>query len=245
MEYKKLDQLRNTYPTDSETISQNYTSDDATIKYSGLYPDPPINNFITFDIIDLNGINSSELHEDPELDINFIVQFNDGDSIEQWTSKKLKDKLLAAIEEPNPFYTKRNVTIANIDLIKLKNYWKSRKFDIPEKYAEVRITDTLTTIKDMLTHIDWIVSTDAIDDELREVKTFGSWTLYTTEDDLGFGYSEDIDSLTNGDLDGDVIVTKVQEEQLKPFGQTGATVGATRELDGNIYSWSGVGWVLI
>jgi hypothetical protein len=214
MEYKILPELRNTYPTDPENVSQSYTSANDIIKYSGKYPDPDINNFITFDVVDYN--DGAQLIVDPELTINFIVEFVDGDTIERYTSQKLKDDLQAAIEEPNPYFTRRTVTTAVVDLAKLKNYWASQKFDIPEKYAEACITDTITTIPDILKHINWIVSVLDVDDELREVDTFGSWTLYTEQTDLGFAYSDDIDDLDNGNIDGDIIVDKTLGDACAP-----------------------------
>ena len=247
MEYKKLDQLRNTYPSDPENVSQSYTSDNSTITYTGIYPQ----NFIKFDIVNFNGINGSQLNVSDILSesVRFIVQFNDGDSAEQWTSAKLKEDLESALAEPNPFFDKLDVTIAIVDLTTLKNYWKSKKFDIPEKYAEVRITDTITTIQDVLTHINWIVSVKPTDDELREVNTFGAWTLYTGQTGLGFQYSNDIDDLDNGKIVGDDIVTKDSAEQFKPFGVAGTVVGEIRSTrpgrnDSQTYIWSGVGWVL-
>jgi hypothetical protein len=242
MEYKRLQELRNTYPTDPDNISKSFVSNDITITYTGKYEQ----NFITFEVINFNGINSSQLYVSDILDdtFGFIVQFNDDDSVEQWTSKKLKDDLESAIVEPNPYFNKLKVPIAIVDMTKLKKYWKSKKFDIPEKYAEVRITDTITTINDMLTHINWIVSTKPTDDELRSVSTFGAWSLYTGESGFGFQYSNDIDDLDNGKIVGDDIVTKDATEQFKPFGESGTNIGDIKVNNDKTYIWSGVGWVL-
>lgn len=247
MEYKKLQELRNLYPSDEENISKSFTSDGTTIKYTGKYEQ----NFIEFDIIDFNGIDNASLNVDEDLSdsFRFIVEFKDGDNSERWTSKKLKEDLEAAILEPNPYfnidkYSKLAVTIAIVDMTKLKDYWRSKKFDIPEKYAEARITDTITTIKDMLKHLNWIVSTKDVDDELREVDTFGAWNLYTGKNGLGFQYSEDIDKLDNGKIEGDDIVDKNPIYQFRPFDEAGMEVGEIRVYDGNTYVWSGIGWVL-
>jgi len=58
-----------------------------------------------------------------------------------------------------------------------------------EKYAEVRITQTLDTKEEMLQHIDWMVSKANIDEPLRPVEPenggFGDWEVLTTQQ-LGF-----------------------------------------------------------
>lgn len=242
MEYRKLPELRNLYPSDEENISKSFTSDDSTITYTGIYPE----NFITFDIVNLNGINGSDINVSDILPstFKFIVQFIDGESVEQWTSQKLKDELLAAIAEPNPYFNKLTVTTAVVDLTKLKKYWRSKKFDIPERYAEVRITDTLTIVPDFLEHLKWVVDKNVAPDDLREVETFGAWSLYTGKNGLGFKFSQDIDDLDNGKIEGDDIIEKNAEYQYRPFNEVGTEIGEVRVHDGNTYVWSGVGWVL-
>ena len=256
MEYKKLQELRNLYPSDEQNIADSFTSDGTNIRYTGKYPEGynkiDKDHFIDFQIIDFNSISNAPLHYDDSLSIRFIVEFVDGDNTQRWTSKALKDDLEAALSEPNPYfnvdkYGKLPVTIASVNFEKLKKYWRSKKFDIPERYAEVRITDTITTIEDMLKHIDWIVSTKDVDDELREVETFGAWSLYTGQDGLGFQYSQAIDDLDNGKIEGDDIITKDPLEQYKPFTEAdsvNAQVGDVKVYEGNTYVWSGVGWVL-
>lgn len=85
----------------------------------------------------------------------------------------------------------------------IKQYANLNKFRIPEKYAEVNITDTIDTQSDVETHINWLISENQV---LRQASSMGSWTSpsikslppgekLNLESDLGFDYSEQLRNL--------------------------------------------------
>lgn len=178
MEYTKLNKLRNTYPGDNVSVIDSYQHDNGSIKYTGKYPE----NFIKFDVLPLDDIKVGTLKTDPLISFRFIVQFFDGDIIEEWTSEPFLRDLLKAQQDNNPFFSRDRVTIAKINFADLTNYWKSDKFRIGEAYAEVKIVNTIETKEDILKHINWIVSSD---EEIRDVESYGGWIVELTEN-LGF-----------------------------------------------------------
>jgi len=85
----------------------------------------------------------------------------------------------------------------------IKQYANLNKFRIPERYAEVNITDTIDTQSDVETHINWLISEDQV---LRQASSMGSWTSpsikslppgekLNLESDLGFNYAEQLRNL--------------------------------------------------
>lgn len=193
MEYKLLNQIRDTYPGNSDTIHDSYSRDGEQTKLTGLYPD----NFIKFSTIPITDIVVGNLSTNPNISFRFIVQFQDGDHIEEWTSASFLRDLQNAHLENNPYFTKDKVTIARIDYRYLKSYWQQRQFKVPEDYAEVVVRDTIESKEDIILHINWLVDADNSNEELREVHSFGNWSVETTEL-LGFDHSAQMESLQTG-----------------------------------------------
>lgn len=190
MKYTRLNKLRNTYPSESGNPTKSYTYDNNSIRYTGLFP----TNFIKFSILSLEDIKLGTLKTDPNINFRFLVKFVDGDSSELWTSDVFLRTLHGAIQDNNPYFNKNTVTTAIIDFQLLKQYWKEKKFDVPEQYAEVRVLNTINTKEEILKHINWIVSESKKDEELRDVKTFGGWTVELSEQ-IGFDHSEELKKL--------------------------------------------------
>ena len=200
MEYRDLSRVRDTYPGEPDTVSENYTSDDRTIRLTGEYPQ----NFINFDVTDISDINVADVQTSDALSFRFIVQFFDrNNNVEQWTSPRFLEELQIAKRENNPYFSydvsgqwpANKVTIVRIDITYLSRYSTTNQFLIPELYAEVRVLDTITTREDMLIHINWMVSSN---ENLRPIEDFGTWVVETT-DLLGFDHSDELESLQNGE----------------------------------------------
>ena len=194
MEYKPLSELQNTYPGDENSVSGSYTSKNDTVKFQGIYPD----NFLMFEILKLDDINIGEINIAENTNFRFIVKFvnDDGDDEEGslWTSQPFLNDLEQLIKDNNPYTNRNTVTTANVDFEVLSRYYLKDELVglineegteyiyYGETYAEVRITETIDTKKDILKHIDWMVSPDP---DLRKVDDFGAWIVETTPS-LGF-----------------------------------------------------------
>jgi hypothetical protein len=188
MEYKQLNQIRDTYPGKPDTISESYTSKEGKTQLTGLYPQ----NFIHFDVIDISDLIVPDIQITGNVSFRFIVRFINGDTVEDWTSPEFLSDLRTAKLENNPYFTKDRITIAEINFQNLGQYWERNEFKIPELYANVTINDTITSKEDILAHIDWMVDTK--NRELRPVRDFGRWTVSLT-DSLGFEYSDAIENI--------------------------------------------------
>lgn len=239
MEYKRLQELRNLYPSDEETISDSFVSKNEVITYSGIYPE----NFIEFSIVSLDDIVLGSLSTDPNISFKFIIEFEENGELEKWTSKPFLDVLQTAIQENNPYFNKDTVVTARVNFDKLKNYWKSPKFEISEAYAEVKILDTIKTKEDIIKHINWIVSSD---EDLRPVSDFGKWSLYTSrtvsDDTLGFPLSDKIDALSTGEEPGEFPDGLPSPDNYFPFGVPGNYRGESRSYGSRNYIWLNDTW---
>mgnify|MGYP000892556203 CR=1 FL=1 len=184
MEYKGLEQIRNKYPVDvtNEDINDSYQKDGNSIIYTGLYPE----NFISFEMLSLDDIKLGDLKTDPNIIFKFIIRFiNDDGSSEDWTSEVFLNSLRQGQLDDNPFFTRDKVVVAEINFSLLHTYHGLAKFADGEAYAEVLVTDTITTKEDILKHINWVVGSSVEQEEIRLVETFGAWERQTTEK-LGF-----------------------------------------------------------
>jgi len=223
MEYKQLNRIRDTYPGNSDDISDSYTSDASNIQLTGLYPQ----NFIRFDIVDISNIIVPDIQISPAISFEFIVRFEttpirrsirDGSriSVEEWTSPGFLQKLKSARQENNPYFTKDKITIATVDFNYLSQYWKKSEFKVSELYANVEVTDTISTKEDMLIHINWMVSGQ---EDLRSVRDFGKWVVSLT-DSLGFEYSDQIDVIQRGEP---IIITSADRTSGNTRSNTSST----------------------
>jgi len=198
--YKRLSQIRDTYPGEPDTVYDSYTSVDGKSRITGIYPQ----NFIVFDTVDISELILPNVQTTGVISFNFIVRFRNGDVFEDWTSPQFLSKLQSAKNENNPYFTydvnrdrwpQNKVTIAEVNFENLSRYYDNYEFRYPQLYANVRITDTITTKEDMLIHINWMVSGQ---EDLRPVRSFGSWVVELT-DSLGFEYADAIKSIENGE----------------------------------------------
>ena len=250
-----LPYIRNPYPDEvGFNPSKHYSSDGTNIKFQGKYPE----NFLTFENIDVTDLQSIKT---ANVSFNFIVQLIDGTTTELWTSPIFLNELKSEHQSNNPYRTKNTVTVAKVDMSFIRGYGTQTKFDIPEQYAEVKITNTVDTKQDVLAHINWLVSSE---ESLRQVASLGGWNLETTER-LGFDHDAELLSLDGAETDQssqeantsseiaestEPITTTTETESettnspvnnlFPPFGVAGVFSNETRTYQGNgsTYRWS-------
>lgn len=249
MEYKGLENLRNTYPGEIDTVTDSYTSEEGAIKFSGKYPE----NFIKFQVVSLDDILLDTINIDPKHSFRFIIRFinEDGITFEDWASEPFLNDLHTAQSDNNPFFSRDRVTVAEIHASSLTQYWQLCKFKQGEDYAEVIIRDTITTKEDILEHINWIVGSD---EDLRPINEIGRWSIHTREWNLGFKEDkrsiipllgppllDDICDDENSDGDtssGGIITSDVTSIDTYPFTTPGRYIGEIRIEIGTGISWT-------
>ena len=179
-----LPYLRNPYPDElGIDPSDNYTREGGNIRLSGRFTE----NFLDFKDVDVSGIS-----ECVGTTFNFLVQFEDGTL---HTSPIFLAELQSENTSANPYRNKNTIAVVTIDSNFLSGYNKDYTFDVPEQYAEVKVTNTINNRKDILYHIDWLCGSDS--EQLRKASDMGSWNVETTEA-LGFDHSDALDVL-NGE----------------------------------------------
>lgn len=149
---------------------------------------------ITLPLIDPKSLNVFD-----EIQIRFIVEFDDG---ELWTSPLLYNDLLDAYTHGNPYFNLNAVPKVNLNSTTLINLWEADNLLLPQRYAEVDVERSITTKKKILNHIDWMVKQQPV--ELRpssDTKTLndgtegiGFWQVNTT-DSLGSEFYEELKEL--------------------------------------------------
>lgn len=169
----KLNELQNKYPPDI-SVADSYEKNGSVVRFTGIYDE----NFVEFKIVPISDIKIGEVRGDADAEFNFIVRFKSGGSYEDWTSDSFKKFLRKAMNEPNPYYKRTDVTVVSIAYDELKDYYKDNEmFKIPEEDAGVTITRTITSKQDMFKHISWMISKTNINLELRPTSEFGSYDI--------------------------------------------------------------------
>jgi len=185
--FSTLPYVQNPYPLEvGQDPSSKYSSKNSSAKYEGKYPE----NFLNFKLESISDILSLDINE-YSTSFNFIVEFVDNDLREYWSSPDLVAQLRAELKAGNPYTTRKTIPVINFDFKFIKDYATKDQFKIPEDYAEVNITKTITTKEDVLKHINWMVSSVT---SLRPAKEMGDWELELTEE-LGMDHSKELDAL--------------------------------------------------
>ena len=170
MDYTRLENLRNTYPaqttTDLNNIKTFYSKEEGFVRK---YGKDKSNSYIDFKTYPINKINVLDPIIYPYIDFKFIIQFYDKEAgfMEEWTSAPFKKLLLKAQEDGNPYFNKFTVPIIPIDYGELKNHHRINKLSIGELYSETKVTKTISTIEEMVLHIQWLV---VFTDEFRNTE---------------------------------------------------------------------------
>lgn len=168
MKYKLLKEIPNLYPSNSDSINNYYTNTNGVITYSGIYPENTVMfNRVSISDVDVHDINVSETADK----IRFIIKMIGDDEPSYWTSQIFKDELLNALVENNPYVTKDTVTIIEIDNVAIRN-WKQEQRIEGETDANITVTKTISSIPDILEHIQWLVTSR---DDIRITSDFGEW----------------------------------------------------------------------
>jgi hypothetical protein len=249
MDYIRLNNLRNTYPAVSNTDASPYYDDNGN--YITRYGLDKQNVYLNYDKFSLETLQVLNPIDYPYVDFAFIVQFFDDETgvIEEWTSAPFKKLLEEALKENNPYFNRYSVTIIPINYGELKNHHKKNKFAIGEKYAEVEVTKTISSIEEMLLHIQWLtVFTDQfrntnsgikINDPKYPIDGIGNWkSVHNPKGDYGFGWSKYVkqtlndkvfaEEIASNKLVPDVIPPRVPSDLSLPI-QTPATPTPTEE----------------
>lgn len=146
----------------------------------------------------------------PETNFRFIINLGEPTA---YTSQGMYDDLIKAYNERNPWFSIRTVPNVNLDLFFLTQYHKKNKFKVTEAYSETEIITTLDTPEDILTYVDWLVSRDVGDIELKAIDELGSWE-YVPDEDLGIGLKTLYDSMIkNKEPDPEAIGAQIIREE--------------------------------
>jgi hypothetical protein len=223
MDYKRLPNLRNSYPAETNTdVSAFYEDKGEYIRRYGIDRDNAYIDLFTYPIDKIRTLDPADY---PYVDFAFILQFVDEENgfIEEWTSAPFKKLLEEAKKEKNPYFNKHSVAVIPLDYGDLKNYHRRNKFSIGEKFAEVEITKTISTIEDMILHIQWLtVFTDQfrstnvgarINDPKYPIDGIGSWNSYhDPTGTFGFEWS----TLLKDTLSDKTFAEEIAAESLVP-----------------------------
>ena len=175
-----LPYIQNPYPEEiGIDPSLSYTRTGEGIQLKGQYEE----NVVLFDDININGITS---HDNLGKNFNFLVKFED-DSLH--TSSTFLGQLTSEYNSANPYNNKETVTVVEINENPIFEYSTKDVFTTSEKYAEVGINDTINNKKDILDHINWMVSTG---DTVRKIEELGNSTSHTPVDMAEFNYPSDL-----------------------------------------------------
>lgn len=226
MDYTRLENLRNTYPaqttTDLNNIKTFYSKEEGYVRK---YGKDRTNTYLDFKTYPLDKLNVLDPVVYPYVDFNFIVQFYDEEVgfMEEWTSAPFKERLLKAQEDGNPYFNKFTVPIIPMDYGELKNHHRINKLSIGELYSEVSVTKTISTIEEMLLHIQWMVvftdsfrnteSGKALTDPIYPIDGIGTYiTNHNPEGTFGMGWSDYLKQTLN-DKEFAIAITS---DTLKP-----------------------------
>ena len=146
----------------------------------------------------------------PETNFRFIINLG---SPTAYTSQGMYDDLIKAYNERNPWFSIRTVPNINLDLFFLTEYHKKNKFKVTEAYSETEIITTLDNSEEIISYINWLVSKDVSDIELKTIDELGSWN-YVPDEDLGIGLKTLYDSMIkNKEPDPEAIGAQIIREE--------------------------------
>ena len=195
----------NNYPANVTGIPKsNFVSDRLdNIVLRGVYEE----NETTYPLLDPIKANIVPI---PETNFRFIINLG---APTAYTSQGMYDDLIKAYNERNPWFSIRTVPNINLDLFFLKEYNKKNKFKVTEVYSETEILTTLDNDNFILQYINWLVSKDVNDIELKPIDELGSWE-YVPDGDLGIGLKNLYDSMIkNKEPDPEAIGAEIIREE--------------------------------
>jgi hypothetical protein len=132
----------------------------------------------------------------PETNFRFIVNLG---APTAYTSQGMYEDLIKAYEERNPWFSIRTVPNINLDTYFLKQYSRKNKFKVTEAYCEMSVTSSFDNNDEFIfKYIDWLVSRDVGDIELKPIDELGN-REYVEDGDLGIGLKSLYDSMIKED----------------------------------------------
>ena len=194
--------LRNTYPFTQKDSSNSYQKSGNSIKYNGKFKGNSI-EFTPKSHRDVNVLTNSSFR--------FVIHFVDtnGNVKSKWTSDKFKRELDAYYNSTNPYFNIDTVTVMQLPTSLIGDYAKSSKFSIPEEYAQVEVTDTITTADEILRYIDYLV--DTTNNEIQEINANDVSTMdVDTYDEISAGILDN--SININDKLGFSLQDKIDEQ---------------------------------
>lgn len=230
MDYIQLQNLRNTYPAqttnDLNNVKSFYSKEEGYVRK---YGKDRLNSYLDFKTYPLNKLNVLDPTLYPYVDFKFIVKFYDEEAgfTEEWTSAPFKKLLLKAQEDGNPYFNKFTVPIIPMDYGELKNHHRINKLSIGELYSETKVIKTISTIEEMLLHIQWlVVFTDEfrntqsgipVNDPIYPIDGIGTWiTTHDREGTFGIGWSEYLkETLTNKEFAIAITSNTLKPKEVK------------------------------
>jgi hypothetical protein len=195
----------NNYPANEMGLPKStFVSDELdNIVLRGVYEE----NEVTYPLLDPVKANIVPI---PNTNFRFIINLG---SPTAYTSEGMYGDLIKAYEERNPWFSIRTVPNINLDLFFLKEYNKKNKFKVTEAYCETEITATLNEDEEIINYINWLVSKDVRDIELKTIDELGSWN-YVPDEDLGIGLKTLYDSMIkNKEPDPEAIGAQIIREE--------------------------------
>lgn len=188
--------LRNPYPLTQKDSSKSYESNGSSIKYNGKFKGNSL-EFTSKSHRDVNALSNSSFR--------FVIHFVDtnGNIQSKWTSDKFKRELDAYYNSTNPYFNIDTVTVMQLPTSLIGDYAKSSKFSIPEEYAQVEVTDTITTSEEILRYIDYLV-----DNSTNEIQEINANELSTMDVDT-------YDEISAGILDNSININEKLGFQLQ------------------------------
>jgi hypothetical protein len=176
----------NNYPANETGISKsNFVSarlDNIILR--GVYEE----NEVTYPLLDPVKANIVPI---PDTNFRFIINLG---APTAYTSQGMYDDLIKAYNERNPWFSIQTVPNVNLDLFFLTEYHKKNKFKVTEAYSETEIITTLDNNEEIISYINWLVSKDVGDIELKTIDELGTWN-YVPDEDLGIGLKSLYDSM--------------------------------------------------
>jgi len=115
-----------------------------------------------------------------DVSIYFVVKIGN----EYYTSKRLKDDLVSASEEVNPYFSIEYVTLIEINQDRVNTQIQNRR-DNGERTARVSVERTLDNPIDIVKQIDWTTRPVSVSgDESSHVIDIGEWSVDRLGDEV-------------------------------------------------------------
>jgi hypothetical protein len=194
----------NNYPSNELGIPKSslVSTREKNIVLKGIYDE----NEATYPIVNPIDLNITPI---TGTSFRFIININ---SPKPYTSETMYNDLISAYEEKNPWFTAYTVPNITLDFFYLKQYNLLNKFKITEAYCETTITSTIDEGEELCTYIDWLVSKQEKDINLKPINELGTWE-YTPDGDLGVGVKPQYDSMIKDkDPDPEAIGAEIIRE---------------------------------